>query len=320
MLEKVTWTGVKHAATRFYASAQRQARALRPVVTTALLLPILPAFGICWERSLREDVAAAARQKILKDLTKLPEFEELISEIEPAIRDAIGQAMAEITRLERDFGLNRAEFQKQQDAVIEMIEKKVWESIEPKIKDVQKKKRIREWIDNLKGRLKEVDEIQRQAAEILRENVREILHDFNGKCEDELGQNIPGEIEGTDADKAMHELAETIVEKIMDRNLDFDVALSQVVAEIKQLGVLDAEGREKLVAGLLADSKTNDGGTDLRSLFEGFRNKYLDPGSGELGLPKRTDLKTLDRAGSDLIRDRSGQTNKGGLTDGSSSN
>ncbi|MEE8638546.1 MAG: hypothetical protein V3T21_05845 [Candidatus Margulisiibacteriota bacterium] len=256
-------------------------------------LPLL--VGICWERNLRDDVANAARQKILKELTRLDEFNELIEEVEPALRDALSQAMAEISQLERSSSFDRTAFRKQQETIIQMIEKQVWETLEPKIQDAQKKARLRAWIDNLKGKLSEVDEIQQRAADVLRENVREILYDLNEKTEDELGQSIPGEIEGGEGDNAMHVLAETIVEKIMDRDLDPDIAMGQIVSEIGKSGVLDTKGNEKLISGLLKDSKTNDGETNLENLFTDFRKTYLDPGAGTLHLPKEVKMDTLDQ-------------------------
>jgi hypothetical protein len=284
------------------------------VLTAKMSFPVL--FGICWEKDLRDDVASLARERILKELTSLDIFSEIIGEVEPALRDSIGRAMAEISRLESSYRFNRTEFGKQQEAIIEMIVKDVWQALEPKIQDEQKKARIKAWIDDLQGRLKSVDEVQQRAAEVLRESVREILLDFNGKCEDQLGQSIPGEIEGEGADRAMHELAETIVEKIMDRELDFEVAMGQVTAEIKKSEILDVEGREKLITDLLKQSRTNDGGTGLEQLFADFRKTYLDPGPGTLGLPKKTDMKALDRTQKAGHADS--RTKKGGKTDAES--
>jgi len=256
---------------------------------------IFAMIGICWEKDLRTDVANMARQKILKELTRMPEFEELIKDVEPALRDAISHTMAEISKMENDYAMSRSSFEKQQNKVIEMIEKEVWAALEPKIQDIEKKQRIREWIDNLKTQLSGVPEIQQKAAEVLREEVRQILYDFNDKAMDQLGQGIPGEIEGEGSDKAMHELAETIVEKIMNRDLDFDIAIRQVVAELSKEGIMDAAGREKLVADLLKASRSNDG-TNLDQLFADFRKTYLDPGEGTLHLPKNVDMKPLEHS------------------------
>ena len=157
---------------------------------------IMAVKGICWEQELKIDVAQAARQKILKDLTRLDEFGDIIAEVEPAIQDAISRAMAEINRLESRARFNRDAMTKQQDKLIEIIEKDVWQTLEPKIKDARKKERIKAWIDNMKAQLEGVDRVQETAAHVLREEVRTILYNFNEKAEDQLGQQIPGEIEG----------------------------------------------------------------------------------------------------------------------------
>ncbi len=310
-----TWSRVKQKAKQIYSSAQTRTREFL-VQNTSLIkgandympaaIAVLPliaefivkfpiVFGICWEISLKDDVANLARQRILKDLTKLDEFKELIEDVEPALRDALGKAMGELNRLERNYNLSPAQFQEKQEEVIQLIEKEVWETLEPKIQDAQKKARLRNWIDAMKAELSEVDEIQQRAADILRENVREILYDFNEKAEDHLGQGIPGEIEGNGGDKAMHILAENIVDKIMDKDLDFDIAMGQIVAEIGKSGVLDIGGQEKVVSDLLKDSKTDDGSTDLKKLFTDFRSTYLDPGAGTLHLPREVTMQTLDR-------------------------
>ncbi|MFA6170296.1 MAG: hypothetical protein WCW67_07705 [Candidatus Margulisiibacteriota bacterium] len=264
---------------------------LLPVVAAVALSAITSAklpfvAGICWEKNLRIDVAGAARQRILKELTKLDEFSELIGEIEPALVHALNKAFMEISQLEATARFDRSAFNQQQEAVLQLIEKDVWQTLEPKIQDTQKKARLRAWMDQLESKLSGVDNIQQRAADLLRETTREILYDFNGKAEETLGQSIPGEIEGTGEDHAMHILAETIVEKIMDRELDFEVAMRQVVAEVMKEGVIDAAGQENLVRELLTASRSNNG-TTLAQLFDSFRRDYLDPGPGKLQLPKK---------------------------------
>ncbi|MFA4843594.1 MAG: hypothetical protein WC632_01425 [Candidatus Margulisiibacteriota bacterium] len=308
--------------------ALKHERVLETLASNVSMLPVVAAatlallklskipfvIGICWEKNLRIDVANAVRQKILKDLTGEEGFSELLELAEPSIKKAVEEIFSELVALERQGNyIYRAEFQSRINEFVDKVLVKAWNDIEPKIQDANKKARLMAWMDRLKSELSGVDAIQQRAADLLRETTREILYDFNGKAEETLGQSIPGEIEGTGEDHAMHILAETIVEKIMDRDLDFEVAIRQVVAEVMKEGVIDASGQENLVRELLIASRSNNG-TTLTQLFEDFRRDFLDPGPGKLRLPKKAGAQAEPNRSA--IERRTVSTQTGKKTDG----